>query len=165
MTVYFDMDRVLTDFARQAEKYNALKKNERVNWVKVFLIGSKFWSEMDFFPGAKDAFFELLSYCSQNGIYVKVLSSVRIASGRRGKIKWCRDNLLLNEKDVIIVKYAEQKADFASEDCLLIDDSDENIRNFISNGGHGFKFRNWNDETCKKILNIIKNIRAKQDSK
>ena len=48
MTVYFDMDRVLVDFAAQAEKYKILKRNQRVNWVKVFLYGEKFWSQMNF---------------------------------------------------------------------------------------------------------------------
>ena len=107
MIVYFDMDRVLCDFATQAEKYKALKKNQRVNWVKVFLIGAKFWSEMNFFPEADKYFFLISDYCKQKQVNVRVLSSVRLASGLRGKLKWCREKLNLDPKDIILVKNAE----------------------------------------------------------
>lgn len=158
MTVYFDLDRVLADFAKQAEKYGILKKNNRINWVKMFLIGSGFWSTMDFFSGAKESFFEIMSYCKENSMQVKILSSVRLASGKRGKIKWCKEKLFLGKKDVIIVRNAEEKANFAAADTLLIDDSQDNIRNFISRGGHGFLFRTWNDETCNAVLKLIMDI-------
>ena len=87
MTVYFDLDRVLADFAKQAEKYGVLKRNNKINWIKMFLIGSVFWSTMEFFPDARESFFKILSYCKENSIQVKILSSVRLASGKRGKIK------------------------------------------------------------------------------
>lgn len=158
MTIYFDLDRVLADFASQAEKYGILKKNDRVNWIKVFLIGSKFWSSMEFFPDAKEYFFRILSYCKANGIQVKILSSVRLASGKRGKIKWCREKLLLDEENVIIVKNAEKKADFARTDTLLIDDNKNNIQNFISKGGHGFRFFRWSDENFDTLVKQIRGI-------
>lgn len=162
MTVYFDMDRVLTDFAAQAEKYDVLKRNERINWVKVFLLGSRFWSTMDFFPMAKESFFKIHSYCKANNIQVKILSSVRIASGKKGKINWCKNKLFLDSKDVIIVKQAWQKADFVAPDALLIDDNEENIRSFITKGGYGFKFCIWNEETCDVILKLIQTIHQKE---
>ena len=159
MTVYFDLDRVLADFAKQAEKYRVLKKNSRINWKKMVLIGSRFWSTMEFFPDARESFFKILSYCKENSIQVKILSSVRLASGKRGKIKWCMEKLLLGKDDVIIVKRANQKAYFADNDALLIDDTQDNIRNFVSGGGHGFLFRTWDNESCNTVLKLIKDIK------
>lgn len=158
MTIYFDLDRVLADFAKQADKYKILKKNNRINWIKMSLIGSKFWSSMEFFPDAKEFFFRILSYCRENNIQVKILSSVRLGSGKRGKIKWCKDKLLLDSKDVIIVKSAEQKADFATSDALLIDDSLENVQRFISRGGCSLRFSLWNEETLNAVINLIKGM-------
>ena len=158
MTVYFDLDRVLADFAKQAEKYGILKKNNRINWIKMFLIGSRFWSAMEYFPSARESFFDILSYCAENSIQVKVLSSVRLASGKKGKIKWCREKLLLGKDDVIIVKRAKHKAYFAAADALLIDDRQENIKNFVSKGGHGFLFSTWNKESCNAVLKLIEDI-------
>ncbi len=164
MTVYFDLDRVLADFAKQAERYRILKRNNRINWIKMFLIGSGFWSTMEFFPGARESFFNILSYCKENNIRVRILSSVHLASGKKGKIKWCREMLLLDKKDVIIVRGAEQKADFAASDALLIDDRQDNIRNFASGGGHGFLFHTWDNGTCNIIINLIRDIKNGRNS-
>lgn len=155
MIVYFDMDRVLCDFATQAEKYKALKKNQRVNWMKVFLIGAKFWSEMNFFPGADKYFPLIYDYCKQKQVKVNILSSVRLASGFRGKLKWCREKLNLDSKDIILVKDAEMKASFAKYGALLIDDNSDNIKSFIAAGGKGYKFSLWNKETYETILKEI----------
>jgi 5'(3')-deoxyribonucleotidase len=158
MTVYFDLDRVLADFGTQAKKYGILKRNNRVNWFKVFILGSRFWSTMDFFPGAEKAFSQIHSFCMGKGIHVKILSSVRIASGKRGKIEWCREKLHLDESDVIIVKSAVQKSNFASADSLLIDDNEDNIRNFTLNGGHAFEFSSWNDASLSAVFKLIEEI-------
>ena len=113
---------------------------------------------MNYFPDAKESFFKILAYCRANGIHVKVLCSVRIPSVREGKIQWCKNRLLLDEKDIIIVKQAAQKADYAAADALLIDDNEENIKSFISRGGYGFKFSIWNEETFNAILKLIKTV-------
>ena len=113
MTVYFDMDRVLVDFAAQAEKYKILKRNQRVNWVKVFLYGEKFWSQMNFLYLA-DYYFRMISmYCAERNISVKILSSVGLKSGKKGKLNWCRKNLNLEKKDIILVKAAKNKYRYA----------------------------------------------------
>ena len=158
MTVYFDLDRVLADFGPQAKKYKVLKKNNRINWIKVFLLGSHFWSTMALVPNTNLYIKKILSYCDQNNIQVKILSSVRLASGRRGKIKWCKNKLNFTKKNIIIVKSPEEKAKYADKNALLIDDSNENIHNFILKGGHGFKFKAWNDETYNSIIKKIKDI-------
>lgn len=158
MTIYFDLDRVLADFASQAEKYGVLKSNDKINWIKMFLIGSRFWSTMDFCPGAKESFFEISSYCRKNNIQVKILSSVRLASGKIGKIKWCREKLLLDKKDVIIVKRARQKATFADTSTLLIDDNKNNVQKFSDAGGYGFNLCVWDKATFNTLLKLIEDI-------
>lgn len=155
MTVYFDMDRVLCDFATQAKMYKVLKKNGRINWFKVFLLGSKFWFDMDFFPFANEYFSKIRMYCIAHNVSVKILSSVRLSSGQRGKMKWCIKNLNIQERNVILVKNARKKSFFASPTSFLIDDNEENIHRFVKNNGHGFKFVSWNDETYRHIINTI----------
>ena len=157
-TVYFDMDRVLCDFASQAAKYKVLKKNNRINWLKVFLIGSRFWSEMPSLPETQEFVPQIINYCKSRNVEVKVLSSVRLTSGHRGKRKWCREHLPLKKDDIILVKKAELKASFAAPSSLLIDDNSENVQAFISGGGQGYKFSLWTKESYKDILRIIDSI-------
>lgn len=155
MTVYFDMDRVLVDFAAQTRKNKILKKNQRVNWIKVFLYGEKFWSQMDFLYLADYYFRLIFEYCKMKKISVKILSSVRLKSGNKGKLEWCKKNLNLEKKDVILVKTAKNKAKYAATDSFLIDDNIENVEAFLAAGGNAFRFESWNETTfneiCKKI--------------
>lgn len=42
MIIYFDMDGVLVDFVKQANKYGCFTKKSKVNWKKVIKLGTKF---------------------------------------------------------------------------------------------------------------------------
>ena len=52
MIIYFDMDGVLVDFVKQANKYGCFTKKSKVNWKKVIKIGTIFWETMEWLPGA-----------------------------------------------------------------------------------------------------------------
>lgn len=153
--VYFDMDRVLVNFGEQAEKYNILKKNTRINWWKVFFLGTKFWSEMDFYPNAKESFDKIATVCKEKSIQIKILSSVKLNSGRKGKILWCKEKLNIPERRINLEKDSRDKALYAGRNCLLIDDSEENVSAFIANGGKGYILKEWNETSISQIISII----------
>lgn len=155
ITLYFDMDRVLTDFGAQADKFKALNKNNRVNWLKVFFLGKKFWSEMAWFPGAKDAFPKIKNFCEENNIKLCVLSSVRLTSGRIGKMEWCKKNLGIPEENIFLVKAASMKSSYANCTSILVDDNKGNVESFISAGGNGIVFSKWDDITVEKIFDKL----------
>ena len=73
MKVYIDMDATLVDFAAQVTKLGLWRKNkpDKVAWDKVIKIGPSFWSEMEWMPGAENAFNELRSL-SEKGVHENV---------------------------------------------------------------------------------------------
>lgn len=157
-TVYFDMDRVLCDFEKQAVKYRVIKKNEKINWIRVGLIGSRYWSTMDWFPNAKNSFFRIKEKCIDLGISIKILSSVKLISGRIGKKIWCKKNLQLSEKDIILVSNAHKKSNYANENTLLIDDNFYNICDFMKECGKTVQLIQWNSDTIEEIMKMITSI-------
>ena len=55
--IYLDMDGTLVDFVSQVNKYGFWRKDKenKVEWKKVKAMGPRFWSEMDWMPGAEEA--------------------------------------------------------------------------------------------------------------
>ena len=53
MIIYFDMDGVLVDFVKQANKYGCFTKKSKVNWKKVIRLGTNFWETKEYFSSKK----------------------------------------------------------------------------------------------------------------
>lgn len=153
--LYLDMDRVLVDFEKNAEKYHILNKKNRIRWILVFFYGERFWISMKWFPGAKHAYKILNDFCVDNKIKIKILSSVKLECGKAGKIKWCRENLCIDDRDIIIVTRSSDKSLYANANSFLVDDNEDNIRNFNKSGGVGIKFSKWDNETIKSIETLL----------
>lgn len=153
--LYLDMDRVLVDFASNAERYHVLNRKNKILWPLVFLYGEKFWDSMNWFPGAEQAFKVLKDFCVDNEIRIKVLSSVKLKSGKNGKLNWCRKNLGIDDRDVIIVGKAADKSFYSNANSILVDDNEDNAKDFEKSGGHGFKFRKWDDKTIESIKTLL----------
>jgi len=61
MIIYLDMDDTLVDFDSQVNKYGFWRKDrpDKVDWDKVKVMGPRFWAEMEWMPGAEEAFLKL----------------------------------------------------------------------------------------------------------
>jgi 5'(3')-deoxyribonucleotidase len=99
------MDGTLVDFVSQINKYGYWRKDKpnKVNWDKVIAEGPKFWAEMDWMPGAKEAFEKLQKYAAQGLFELYILSSIDFAEGREGKKLWIQKNTTLPLKNAIFV--------------------------------------------------------------
>ena len=152
MKIYLDMDGVLVDFIRQVEKYDFFRKDkpDKVDWKKVKAMGPVFWSEMDWMPGAEDAFKKLQVIEKNKGIDLYILSSIDFTEGIEGKKNWISQHTCLEPEKLILVKEPEDKAEYAGPDAVLVDDRDKSLIPFKNAGGKTIKFKDW-DSTIKEI--------------
>ena len=155
--IYLDMDGTLVDFVSQVNKYGFWRKDKenKVDWKKVKAMGPHFWSEMDWMPGAEEAFKKLQELEHQNKIILFILSSIDFEDGREGKRQWIQQktNLLLSE--VIFCEEPEDKANWAKKDSWLIDDRKKSLEPFKAAGGNIIEFTGDWDSVMKKIDSII----------
>lgn len=138
-TIYLDMDGVLVDFRGGCEKLSAIE-GFKVDWETVHSEGPEFWSNLDWTKEGKRFYYWLEKYCDENDIELCILSSVNYDDGITGKLEWLRNNCRIPSKNIYIVKTGKDKAKYASEKSLLIDDYGKNIKSFIMAGGKGIKF-------------------------
>ena len=87
LILYLDMDGTLVDFVAQVGKYGFWRKDKdnKVDWDKVKSTGPRFWSEMDWMPGAKAAFETLQKHAAQGLFELFILSSIDFHEGREGR--------------------------------------------------------------------------------
>lgn len=151
--VYLDMDGTLVDFVSQINKYEYWRKDKpnKVNWDKVIAEGPKFWAEMDWMSGAKEAFEKLQEYTAQGIFELYILSSIDFDEGREGKKLWIQKNTTMSLENAIFVLEPEYKDQYANENAYLIDDRKKSLEPFSAAGGNSIEFTgDW-----KKTLEII----------
>lgn len=138
MVVYFDMDGVLCNFDKQADKLNVRKpENHKVDWKKVQAIGSKFWEDMEPIQEGLD----LMAAIEKAGYEVGIFSAIHLDCGKNGKRAWLAKYLpQIPKKNIIIVRRGNMKHLFAPKNSLLIDDKLENVQNYISVGEKALLF-------------------------
>lgn len=80
-----------------------------------------------------------------------------------GKMLWVEKHLPQYAKHFIVTQAA--KSLLAGPDCLLIDDKDENIDEFVAAGGMGILvprpwngLRGWADDTLEVVLNSLRGV-------
>lgn len=158
--IYLDMDGVICDFEK---KYRELFKSEpsesrqrkefTENW-KEFVTKHQF-EYLDWFENGQ----ELVAYAKQlkeKGYEVEILSS---SGGERfhdlvtrQKLTWLRRNGITFKPN--IVSGSRRKAAYATEDSVLIDDTDYVIEAFEKAGGNVIQHRNW-EETKAKLEDLL----------
>lgn len=152
-TLYFDMDGVLADFSKGAEKLGAWVKNAEgkteLDWAPIYEEGEEFWANLEWTPNGKELFTKVYDYVTSKGCQVCILSAVHYKEGIEGKKTWLANNLPSGRKKIkaYFTKDGNDKAGyitnvgkFADEDCVLIDDFGSNCKFFRENGGQAIKY-------------------------
>ena len=162
--IYFDMDGVLADFDRGMEELCYMENQKQGEagsnsddelWNAVRSVDN-FYDKLEPVSGAVEMFKKIYSVY---GDKCEILSAVpkphrNIPSAREDKIKWVRR--VLSDQVVINLVYRAEKQDFVKgKGCILIDDYQTNIDEWISAGGTGILF-----ESADKILEKLKEFGA-----
>jgi hypothetical protein len=142
MKIYLDMDGVVANFEkRYIELFNESPGSSRDrkefsnNWTK-FIEGKNF-ETLDWWPGGP----ELITYLGKNNLDVEILSS---SGGNKyhdlvveQKKNWIKTFNLPEQWKINIVAGRKKKAEFATPDSILIDDTLDVIEAFNKAGGIG----------------------------
>lgn len=146
--IYFDMDGVLADFDRgvielcgltplsQNAKHRDEAKDDAM-WAEVKKV-DHFYDVLELKPGAKEMFDAVWG---KYGDRCEILTGIPkprrgIASAADDKVAWTRR--LLSETVVVNIVFSEEKPRYCSgKGCILIDDREDNIRDWIGMGGTG----------------------------
>lgn len=155
--IYLDMDGVLCNFEQRfIERYGAGsigmrdRKNFTENWPD--FIKTEQFKTLEWFPGAK----ELLELIEQYDVEVEILSS---SGGEKfhsqvtmQKITWLCNNGIPYKAN--IVPGRKHKAEYATPDSIMIDDTEDVITSFNAAGGIGIHHKDVSKtlETLRTLL-------------
>jgi hypothetical protein len=162
------MDSVLCDFDKQYIKVNGVppslsnrdKKERDEKWIK-FISGKNF-EKLDYFKGAETLLKAIDIIDSDPDVEVQILSSaggpVNYDEVKSQKVKWLKNHNISYK--VNIVKHRSKKKEYATENSVLIDDTDDVITGFKSAGGHAILHKDVTD-TVGKLMQIYKDFKNK----
>ena len=155
--VYIDMDGTLVDFVSKVNKcgYWRKDKTNKVDWDKVIADGPEFWAEMDWMPGAEDAFKELQIYAAWGLFDLYILSSIDFDEGVEGKKAWIQINTTFPLENAIFVLEPEYKDQYANPDSFLIDDRKKSLEPFAAAGGNAIEFTGMWGRTIDYLIDLI----------
>ena len=108
-----------------------------VFWDPINKQGEKFWVNLEWMKDGK----RLWSYIEE---YYPVLLSSPSRNGygsRKGKNSWVNREL---PGVPLLLEYSSQKKKYAGPNCILIDDRDRNIEQWVSAGGIGILHKDFN---------------------
>lgn len=141
--IFLDMDGVIVNFRGQCEKFNCINGNS-VAWDVIRGAGSEFWENMEWLPEGKEFYTWLVKLCSQEDIDLYILSAVNYSEGKAGKLTWLKKNTKFDKHHIIITNFGYEKAYYAEQDAVLIDDFRKNCEVFADNGGQFVKYETPN---------------------
>ena len=150
--VYFDMDGVLADFNRGVRELchvepvdpnskDRSKEKDDEMWAGIKAV-DHFYDKLEPMPGAIDMFKEIRR---QYGDICEILTGIPkpkrwIPGAADDKIKWIRR--YLGEDVVVNIVYRAEKPNYChGKEYLLIDDMEENIKDWEAAGGTGIIHR------------------------
>jgi len=138
-SIYCDMDMVLCDFLKGAEKVIGMpfpQVDKQGRWEKISDT-KDFWANLEWMPGAKKIVQSIMRYDA----HILSAFSGKDPNSKSGKMKWLSKNADFKRGNIHLVQRA-QKASYAQTDGkpnVLIDDYIKNIQEWESAGGIGIR--------------------------
>ena len=158
ITLYLDMDGVLCNFDKAYRAIDPEKADRKKFRDAVFI--HKIFEDLEFMPDAQ----ELLNYVSKlEHINIEILTSMGTYDERQGheakmqKIYWLNKNNIPYKPNFVRAK--QEKANFAHDRAILVDDSTGCINPFNVKCGHGILHTKSSD-TIQQIHDTIRGIRG-----
>jgi len=158
ITLYLDMDGVLCNFDKAYRKLDPEKADRKKFRDAVFI--HKIFEDLEFMPDAQ----ELLNYVSTlENINIEILTSMGTYDERQGheakmqKIYWLNKNNIPYKPNFVRAK--QEKANFAHDRAILVDDSIGCITPFAAKDGHAIHHSKSSD-TIQQIHGAIRGIRG-----
>lgn len=135
MQIFCDLDGVLVDFKKGAAKVqpDLLKQDPSVYWPTINRLGPAFWSEMGWMPDGQ----ELWSYLRSISVPWLITAMPRDGSAIVGKRMWTRRHLGEAFVPRTIICFRREKKLWAGRQNILIDDTEDTIREWEKCGGIG----------------------------
>lgn len=157
-TLYLDMDGVLADFNKEYTKLDPAKKDRKR--FRDAVLHDSIFEKLDLMPDAH----ELLNHVhhlANGGLNVEILTSMGTFDENQGKCAREQKLVWLSKHNIPykanFVRSKSEKAQYANNQSILIDDSIGCIAPFIEACGHGILHVNATDSI--RILDaILKNL-------
>ena len=141
-TIFCDMDQVLCDFMKGAEKaiggsFASADKKKRWNAINQT---KGFWANLEWMPGAK----RLWDFISKYDTEILSAYSGRDPTSRTGKLKWLSKNTKIKRGKINLVMRSDKQkyATTNGKPNVLIDDYIKNINEWEAKGGIGIHHTN-----------------------
>jgi len=158
ITLYLDMDGVLCNFDRAYRKLDPEKADRKKFREAVFTY--KIFEDLEFMHDTQ----ELLNYVSKlENINIEILTSMGTYDEQQGneakmqKLHWLNKNNIPYRANFVRAK--QEKANFAHDRAILVDDSIGCITPFAAKGGHAIHHSRSSD-TIQQIHDTIRGIRG-----
>jgi len=158
ITLYLDMDGVLADFNKEYTKFDPEKADRKR--FRESVMSHRIFEKLDFMPDA----LQLLNHVSKlHNIRVEILTSmgthepVQANQAMMQKMEWLKQKNIPYKANFVNNK--AQKANYATAESILIDDSVGCVSPFVAAGGHGILHVNASDSIAMLDSTILQ-IRA-----
>jgi len=144
------MDGVLVDFIKGIQDridptmngdWDAWALIKKDTCAEVKKIGSSFWLDLEWTRDGK----KLWEYIKKYNPIILTAKPRTVESAIKGKQQWISKHLGSNFTSKVIITTGPKKQNYANEKSILIDDSERNIKQWISKGGIGILHKNTND--------------------
>ena len=158
ITLYLDMDGVLCNFDKA---YRSLRTHATDGKrFRAAVMEYKIFEDLEFMPDTQ----ELLNYVTKlEDINIEILTSMGTFETDQGnqakyqKMHWLKNHNIPYKAN--FVRSKEEKAKFAHDRAILVDDSPGCITPFAVKGGHGILHTKSSD-TIQQIHDTIRGIRG-----
>lgn len=150
--ILLDMDGVLVNYDKQVDLLDFRKpETGKTDWNKTRKMGHTFWSTMEWMPEGKEFYNKVVEFAKTVNVEVGILSAIFLAEGKVGKYIWLTENIPeMQVGNIILNDRGSDKYKVLPDDCVLIDDNNENVMNCLLNNKNAILYTNI-DETMQKI--------------